>query len=121
MMAQLASHQFAPAIRSWTKTQPLLTPRLRQPCTTFTCNKGRRNDLLVSHRGGTRRLFFQRVSGALVSEWSRKGAIQGKAYFFTAASMLGPAFAKSSGVIAGMNSTFALAVKNHGSARAGIC
>ena len=48
-------------------------------------------------------------------------AMQDQAYFFTAASMLGPAFAKSSGVIAGMNSTFALAVKNQGSARAGIC
>jgi hypothetical protein len=35
--------------------------------------------------------------------------------------MFGAAFAKSSGVIAGMNSTLAFAVKNHGSARAGIC
>jgi hypothetical protein len=47
--------------------------------------------------------------------------MQDQAYFFTAASMLGPALAKSSGVIAGMNSTFALPVKNQGSARAGIC
>ena len=43
-----------------------------------------------------------------------------QAYFFTTASMLGLAFAKSSGVIAGTNSTLALAVRNHGSARAGI-
>src|SRR6202165_4485722 len=35
--------------------------------------------------------------------------------------MLGPAFARSSGRIAGKNSTLALAARNHGSARAGIC
>jgi hypothetical protein len=43
-----------------------------------------------------------------------------QAYFFTAASMLGLAFARSSGRMAGKNSTLALAARNQGSAMAGI-
>jgi hypothetical protein len=41
-------------------------------------------------------------------------------HFFTAAAMLGSAFAKSSGVITGKNSTLALSQRKNGSAIAGM-
>ena len=83
----------------------------------------RLDDTSKPERPSTSRPFSLGLDGG--AAWSAgcipNNAMQDQAYFFTAASMLGPAFAKSSGVIAGMNSTFALAVKNQGSARAGIC
>ena len=55
-------------------------------------------------------------------QWPRvnRGATPRKPHFFTAAAMLGPAFAKSSGVITGKNSTLALSQRKNGSAIAGM-